>query len=289
MPGMRIGFVGAGLMGGPMVRNLAAAGHEVSLYARTPARAEGLPAAIAPSVAGAVNGADVACSIVTDSDDVREVVTALLEAPAPPPVLVEMSTIAPHVAVDLAAACAARGVSYCDCPVSGGVFGAEAGTLAIMCGGDADALARARPVLDVLGDPAKRRHLGAVGTGLVAKLVNNMLVAVITAATAEALGVGQRAGVDPAALREVVLASSGASWQLENRFAGWLDGDFRPGFRTRDLRKDVGHARDLAGRPLPLTDLCAALFEEVPGDLDYGAVARLLMDLPEPGPDGAPG
>ncbi|MEW6583514.1 MAG: NAD(P)-dependent oxidoreductase [Actinomycetota bacterium] len=280
---MRIGFVGAGLMGAPMVRNLAAAGHEVALYARTPGRADGLPAALAGSVTEAVDGCDVACSIVTDSPDVREVVAGMLDAPSPPPVLIEMSTISPAVARELAADCAGRGVSYCDCPVSGGPPGAEAGTLAVMCGGDADALERARPVLDVLGDPAKRRHLGPVGAGLVAKLVNNMLVAVITAATAEAFGVGQRAGVAPEALREVVLASSGSSWQLEHRFAGWLAGDFRPGFRTRDLRKDIGHARDLAGGPLALTDLAAALLDEVPGDLDYGAVARLLMDLPSPG------
>lgn len=279
---MRIGFVGAGLMGGPMVRNLAAAGHDVRLYARTAERARDLPAELAPDVASAVDGMDLACSIVTDSEDVRQVVEALLTAPSPPPVLVEMSTIAPAVAVELAEACAARGVSYCDCPVSGGPPGATAGTLAIMCGGDAAALETARPVLDILGDPAKRRHLGDVGTGLVAKLVNNMLVAAITAATAEALGVGQRAGVSPEALREVVLASSGASWQLENRFPGWLAGDLRPGFKLKDLRKDVGHARDLAGRPLAITDLCARMLEEVPGDLDYGALTTLFMDVPAP-------
>ncbi len=139
---MRIGFVGAGLMGSGMVRNLAAAGHDVVLYARSPSRARDLPAAPAPSVAEAVDGADLACSCVTDSDDVREVVAGVLAAPAPPPALVEMSTIAPAVARELAAGCAARGVAYLDCPVSGGPAGAAAGTLAFMCGGDADALAR---------------------------------------------------------------------------------------------------------------------------------------------------
>jgi 3-hydroxyisobutyrate dehydrogenase-like beta-hydroxyacid dehydrogenase len=277
---MRIGFVGPGLMGRGMIRNLAAAGHEVTVYARTPARAEGLPAAVAATVAEAVDGRDLACTCVTDSDDVREVVRAILAAPAPPPVIVDLSTIAPAVAREVAAECAAAGVAHLDCPVSGGPPGAEAGTLAIMVGGDADALARAVPALDAMGDPARRTHCGPSGAGLVAKLVNNLLVAVISAGTAEAFGIGQRAGLDPALLRQVVLGSSGASWQLEHLFPRVLAGDHRPGFRTRDLRKDLGHARDLAGGPLPLGDAAAALFEEVPGDLDYGAVARRTLDLP---------
>jgi 3-hydroxyisobutyrate dehydrogenase-like beta-hydroxyacid dehydrogenase len=277
---MRIGFIGAGLMGSGMIRNLAAAGHEVSVYARTASKAAGLPARLASSVEDAVEGADLACSIVTDSPDVRDVVQALLAVESPPPVLLEMSTIAPSVARELAERCAARGVSYCDCPVSGGPPGAASGTLAIMCGGETDALRKAAPALDAMGDPAKRNHLGPVGAGLVAKLVNNMLVATITAATAEALGVGQRAGVDPVALRRVVLSASGNSWQLENRFEQWLGGDFTPGFRTRDLRKDIGHARDLAQRPLPLTDVAAALYEVVDGDQDYGAVSAGFLRLP---------
>lgn len=277
---MTIGFIGAGLMGAGMIRNLAAAGHEVSVYARTASKAAGLPARLTSNVADAVSGADIACSIVTDSPDVREVVTALLMAERPPAVLVEMSTIAPAVARELAELCAAQGVSYCDCPVSGGPPGAAAGTLAIMCGGDEAALGRAEPALDAMGDPAKRHHLGPVGSGLVAKLVNNMLVATITAATAEALGVGQRAGVDVAALRRVVLSSSGNSWQLENRFEQWLRGDFTPGFRTRDLRKDIGHARDLDDGALPIIDLVAKMYAALDGDRDYGAVSAASLHLP---------
>lgn len=278
---MRIGFVGPGLMGAGMIRNLAAAGHEVTVYARTPSRVEGLPASPAPSIAEAVDGRDLMCSCVTDSDDVRAVVRAALEAATPPPVIVELSTIAPAVARELAAECAARGVAYLDCPVSGGPPGAEAGTLAIMCGGDADALATATPALDAMGDPAKRTHCGPVGAGLVAKLVNNQLVAVISAATAEAFGMGQRAGVDPALLRQVVLASSGTSWQLEFLFPRVLNGDHRPGFRVRDLLKDLGHASTLAGGPQPLADTATGLFADVDGAVDYGAVARRFMELPD--------
>jgi 3-hydroxyisobutyrate dehydrogenase-like beta-hydroxyacid dehydrogenase len=279
---VRIGFVGAGLMGSGMVRNLAAAGHEVGLYARTPQRAAGLPAALAPTVAAATDGAELACSCVTDSDDVREVVEALLAGAAPPPVLVELSTIAPATARELAARCAAGGVAYLDCPVSGGGQGAQDGTLAIMCGGDEDALERAAPALDAIGDPAKRTHCGPVGAGLVAKLVNNLLVGVISAGTAEALGLGQRAGLDPALLRRVVMASSGASWQLEFLFPRVLAGDHRPGFKARDLRKDLRHGRELDGRAdLPLCDAVREIFRDVPDEVDYGAVARRFMSLPE--------
>jgi 3-hydroxyisobutyrate dehydrogenase-like beta-hydroxyacid dehydrogenase len=278
---MRIGFVGAGLMGSGMIRNLADAGHEVILHSRTPSRAEGLPVTPAASIAEAMDGADLACSCVTDSPDVRVVVDGLLQAAAPPPVLVEMSTIAPAVARELADRCAARGVAYLDCPVSGGPTGAAAGTLAIMCGGDGDALARAVPALDAMGDPEKRFHCGPVGLGLVAKLVNNMLVATIATATAEALGRGQRAGLDPALAREIVMRSSGDSWQLRNLFARVLVGDHVPGFTVRNLLKDLGHARDLDDHAPPLADVAADLLRQVPADLDYGAVARLTMDLPE--------
>jgi len=281
---VRIGFVGAGLMGAGMVRNLAAAGHEVRLYARTPAKAAGLPATLAAGVTDAVDGADLACSCVTDSPDVQAIVADLLAAAAPPPVLVELSTIGPAVARELAAQCATRGVGYLDCPVSGGPAGAETGTLAIMCGGEAADLERAAPALDAMGDPAKRLHCGPVGAGLVAKLVNNLMAASIAASTAEALGLGQRAGVDPALLREVVRGATGASWQLEFLFPRVLAGDHRPGFTARNLVKDLGHARALAdGAPLPFGDVVSALFAEVPGDLDYGAVARRFMDLPSEG------
>jgi 2-hydroxy-3-oxopropionate reductase len=277
---VRIGFVGAGLMGSGMIRNLAAAAHEVVLYARSPSRARDLPATIAPSFAEAVDGADLACSCVTDSDDVREVVAALLAAGSPPPALVEMSTIAPSVARELAVDCAARGVAYLDCPVSGGPQGAAAGTLAIMCGGDPDALELAAPALDAMGDPELRTYCGPVGLGLVAKLVNNLAAGVIATVTAEALGAGQRAGLDPALARQALMGATGDSWQLRNHFPHVLAGDHEPGFTARNLLKDLRHAQGLDDRPLAFGELARALLERVPPDRDYGAVARLLMDLP---------
>lgn len=278
---MRIGVIGAGLMGAGMIRNLVAAGHEVHVFARTPARAEGLAATLAPGITHAADGADILLLSVTDSDDVIGAVTAAMQAAVPPPIICDTSTIAPAAAREAAAIAAAGGAEYLDCPVSGGPPGADAGTLAVMVGGSDAGYAAAAPVLDAIGDPAKRVHCGPVGSGLVAKLVNNLLVAVISAGTAEAFGMGQRAGVDPEVLARVVQASSGDSWQLRHLFPRVLAGDHEPGFRARDLRKDLGHARDLAGAPLAIADATAALFDQVDGTLDYGAVARLLMDLPE--------
>jgi len=281
---VRVGVIGAGLMGAGMIRNLAAGGCEVTVYARTPSKAEGLPARPVGGVVEAVDGADVALLSVTDSAHVLEVVGLITRADAPPAIIIDTSTHSPVAARDAAAMAASAGAEYLDCPVSGGPPGAAAGTLAVMCGGSRAALAAATPVLDLIGDPAKRVHCGPVGSGLVAKLVNNLLVAVIAAGTAEAFGIGQRAGVDPEVLARVVMASSGDSWQLRNLFPRVLAGNHAPGFRTRDLRKDLGHARELAGAPLAIGDPVARLFEGVDGALDYGAVARLLMDLPESDP-----
>jgi len=267
-------------MGSHMVRNLAAADFEVTLYARTPSRAEGLPARLAGSVREAAEGVDAFCSIVTDSPDVQEVVREALTADTPPALFIDMSTISPAVAADLAVQVRDVGSAYLDAPVSGGPPGAEAGTLAFMVGGLLEDFRRALPILDVLGDPAKRTHCGPVGAGLVAKLVNNLLVAEIAASTAEAFAVGQRAGIAPDKLRDVVMASSGASWQLENLFPRVLAGDHNPGFRARDLRKDLRHARELAGQSLPIGDIAAALYDDLPDDADYGAVARKFLELP---------
>lgn len=274
---MRIGFVGTGLMGGPMIRNLAAAGFEVQIYARDPDKMGDLPGKFAATVQDAVSGTDALCSVVTDSPDVEEVVGAALEATSPPPLIVEMSTIAPKVAIELAERSARRGVSYLDCPVSGGTVGADAGTLAVMCGGDTDAFDRATPILDVIGDPDKRFHCGPVGSGLVVKLVNNLVGATITAATAEGLSVAQAAGVDPALVRDVLMGATAGSWQLTNMFPKILAGDDSPGFKAKDMRKDLGHAQNLAGRPLPLGDVAAGLYRGLEPDVNYGAVARQFL------------
>jgi 3-hydroxyisobutyrate dehydrogenase len=280
---MRIGFVGAGLMGAPMVRRLIDAGHDVVVSSRTPERLAGTGWNVVGSPAEAAAGAEVVCSIVPDSPEVTEVVGSVLEQAGPGTVIVEMSTISPTVARDLAARCGEAGVEYLDCPVSGGPPGAEAGTLAIWVGGAAEAFERARPVLEILGDPAKLRHCGASGAGLVVKLANNYLGAVNAAASAEALAMAREAGVDPSLVAEAVMDGTGANWQLANLMPRKvLAGDFTAGFKLAHMAKDLRIAGDLSGElglDSPLLTLTRARFEKARhrygDDVDYGSVARL--------------
>jgi 3-hydroxyisobutyrate dehydrogenase-like beta-hydroxyacid dehydrogenase len=280
---MRVGFVGAGLMGAPMVRRLVEAGHDVTVSSRDPARLAGTGWRVVGSPAEASDGAEVVCSIVPDGPEVTKVVGSVLEKAAPGTVIVEMSTISPTTARGLAARCATAGVDYLDCPVSGGPPGAEAGTLAIWVGGAAAALERARPVLDVIGRPDRVRHCGAVGAGLAVKLANNFLGAVNAAAGAEALALAREAGVDPALVVEAVSDGTGANWQLANLFPRKvLRGDFEPGFRITHMAKDLRIAAEVAGEQgldTPMLALARARLDEARrqfgDDRDYGAVARL--------------
>lgn len=280
---MRVGFVGAGLMGAPMVRRLIEAGHDVTVSSRDPARLSGTGWRVVGSPAEAADGAEVVCSIVPDGPEVTAVVGSVLKTASAGTVLVEMSTISPTTARELAATCAGAGIDYLDCPVSGGPVGAEAGTLAIWVGGEAEALERARPVLDVIGRPDRVRHCGAVGAGLAVKLANNFLGAVNAAASAEALALAREAGVDPALVVEAVSDGTGANWQLANLFPRKvLRGDFEPGFRITHMAKDLRIAADVAGElglDLPELALVRARLDEARArfgdDQDYGAVARL--------------
>jgi 3-hydroxyisobutyrate dehydrogenase-like beta-hydroxyacid dehydrogenase len=199
-------------------------------------------------------------------------------------VVVEMSTISPRVAQMLAADCAAGGVDYLDCPVSGGPPGAAAGTLAIWVGGPRDAFERVRPVLEVLGAPEKLRHCGPVGAGLIVKLVNNFLGAVNAAASAEALAMARAAGVDPALVADAVQGGSGANWQIANLFPHKvLRGDFAPGFKIAHMAKDLRIEAEVAaehGIAQPVGDVARARLEEARArygdEVDYGSIARLV-------------
>jgi 3-hydroxyisobutyrate dehydrogenase len=285
---LRVGLIGLGAMGLPMARNIAKAGFPLTVWARrletaSEIRSEGASWADLPRDLAVAS--DVVVTMVTNSPDVKELVTGengLLAGAHPGLVIVDMSTISPEVSRDLAARCAAQGVEFLDAPVSGGTQGAQAGTLSIMAGGDAETFERVRPVLAAMG--AKLFHVGPSGAGEVVKLVNNILAGVIAAATAEALVLGVRAGADVATMAEVVGASTGASWQLANQFPlRGFNGSFRPGFMTDLLVKDLDLALDLGGdlrSPLFLTALVRQLYGSSQaaghGRDDYTSVLTVL-------------
>jgi 3-hydroxyisobutyrate dehydrogenase-like beta-hydroxyacid dehydrogenase len=197
-------------------------------------------------------------------------------------VVVDMSTIAPSISRSLARAAADRGVVFLDAPVSGGTQGAQAGTLTVMVGGEREGLERARPVLEAVG--GKIFHVGPSGAGEVIKLVNNVLVGVIAAATSEAFVLGVKAGADVETMAQVVGASAGASWQLSNQFPiRAFNGSFKPGFMTDLLAKDLELALDLGeeiATPLPLSALARQMYTAVQaagmGRDDYTSVLRVL-------------
>jgi 3-hydroxyisobutyrate dehydrogenase-like beta-hydroxyacid dehydrogenase len=266
-----------------MVRRLIGAGHDVTVSSRNPERLADSGWRVVGSPAEASDGAEVVCSIVPDSPEVTAVVDSVLKTATPGTVVVEMSTISPTTARTLAARCGDAGVHYLDCPVSGGPVGAEAGTLAIWVGGAAEALERARPVLEVIGQADRLRHCGAVGAGLAVKLANNFLGAVNAAASAEALAMARDAGVDPVLVAEAVSDGTGANWQLSNLFPRKvLQGDFEPGFRITHMAKDLRIAAEVAGElglDTPMLALARQRLDEARAafgdDRDYGAVARL--------------
>ncbi|HEV7125834.1 MAG TPA: NAD(P)-dependent oxidoreductase [Ktedonobacterales bacterium] len=289
---MRAGFIGLGIMGKPMARNLLKAGFALTIYARRPETVGDLVAAGATLVGSAAavgQAAEVIVTMLPNAPEVEEVVLGprgVLAGAAAGAIVVDMSTIAPAASRRLAAACAARGVAFLDAPVSGGSVGAERGTLSIMVGGEAAAFATCRPLFEAMGRPETLFHVGPSGSGEVVKLANNLLCGVIAAASAEALALGVKNGVDAATVANIIGVSSGASWQLSNVFPlrVW-DGSFTPGFMTDLLLKDLGLALDLAaegGVPLRLTELARELYEQSRaaghGRDDYTAVIQQIED-----------
>jgi len=296
-PGSRpvVGFVGLGIMGAPMARNLLRAGFPLVVFNRTAARADALVAdgaQRAGSPREVAERAQVAITMLSDSPDVEEVYRApegLLAGIDParaggPPVLIDMSTIAPRVARELAADAAVRGAALLDAPVSGGDVGAQEGTLSIMVGGEAAALERARPVLEALG--TRITHVGPSGSGQVVKACNQIVVALALEALGEALVLGSKAGVDPAAIVEALGGGLAASRVLEVRGPKLLARDFEPGFKldlhAKDLAIVLATAREL-GVALPGTAVVEQLFHAERsrgrGDADNSTVVRALEAL----------
>jgi 3-hydroxyisobutyrate dehydrogenase len=268
---MTVGVVGLGNMGGRIARRLVDGGEDVVGFDLDAERAAAAGARAAASLSEVASAADVVLLSLPDSSAIEAVVDAIEGALRAGQVVVDLSTAAPASTVAIHERLAARDVAYVDAGISGGAAGAEAGTLTIMAGGEAQALDAVRPVLAHFA--ATVHHMGASGSGHVAKLINNFLNAISLAATAEAMVAGRKAGLDLRQLLEVVNESSGVNFATLNRFPRIVEGDYLEGGLTSDLMaKDVMLYLDLA-RELGVTSLngppCLAAFH-LAAALGYG-------------------
>jgi 2-hydroxy-3-oxopropionate reductase len=286
----RIGVIGLGIMGRPMARNLLQAGFDLTVHNRTPAKAAELAAEGATPAASPAEVASQTRLVITmlpGPAEVQMVMTGedgVLTGARPGTLVVDMSTSSPALARELAERASPAGVQLLDAPVSGGPEGAQGGTLSIMVGGEPADVARARPVLEVLG--ATVVHVGGHGAGQVVKACNQIVVALIIQAVSEALVLGAKAGADPAAVLRVLSGGMAANRLLELRAAKLLERDFRPGGRVRYHHKDLGialaTAREL-GVALPATALVDQLFAALEargqGDQDHLALLTLIEEF----------
>lgn len=268
---MKVAFVGLGVMGFPMAGHLLNAGHEVTVYNRTGARATdwvsryGGQSATTPRQAA--QGAELVCICVGNDDDLRAVVLGddgVLAGLADGAIIVDNTTASAAVARELSDLCARRGVSFLDAPVSGGQAGAENGALTVMVGGDAAAFARAEPAIQAYA--RKVKLLGPSGAGQLCKMVNQICIAGLVQGLAEGLHFAQCAGLDAEAVVEVIAKGAAQSWQMENRYKTMLAGQYEHGFAVDWMRKDLAivldEARKNAAR-LPVTALVDQFYGEV--------------------------
>ncbi|MDQ7799984.1 MAG: 2-hydroxy-3-oxopropionate reductase [Armatimonadota bacterium] len=287
---MRVGFVGLGIMGKPMARNLLRAGYPVTVHNRSRPPVDELVAegaADGGSPRGVAEQSEVVITMLPDTPDVEQVTfgpQGLVEGLRPGSVLVDMSTISPVATRSIAARLRERGVEMLDAPVSGGQRGAEEGTLSIMVGGDPQTFERVRPLFQALGKSVV--HVGPVGAGQVCKACNQVVVALTLQAVAEALVLAERNGVDPARVRQALLGGFAGSRILEVHGQRMLEGNYQPGFRARLHHKDLRIALETgrsAGVPMLGTALVHELLGAVVargwGDLDHSALARLVGEL----------
>ncbi len=282
-----IAFLGIGLMGAPMTRNLLAAGFGMTLWNRTASKCDEFrdQARIATEAAEAVAGADVVITMLENGPVVEEVLVAqgVIDALKPGAIVIDMSSAPPAMARAHAARVAERGGHYLDAPVSGGTLGAEQGRLSIMAGGDADTLARVREVLTALG---KVTHIGPVGSGQLAKLANQAIVGITIGAVSEALLLAAQGGADPAAVREALMGGFAGSRILELHGQRMIDRDFAPGAPARIQLKDMRMILDEAraeGLTLPLAQQVhneyQALLANGHSDVDHSGLLLALEHL----------
>jgi len=264
---MNIGFIGLGNMGGPMARNLAAAGHAVTGFDLTAPCPEGVtPAASAQQAA---QGADVVITMLPNGAILRSVAAEVIPAMQPGAVLCDCSTVDVDSARAVAADATTAGLGALDAPVSGGVGGAAAGTLTFMAGGTADSFARVQPLFDIMGQKAV--HCGDAGAGQAAKICNNMILGVTMIATCEAFALADKLGLDRQKMFDVVSTSSGYSWTM-NAYCpapgvgpkSPADNGYKPGFAAELMLKDLmlsQMAAQSADADTPMGELATALYQ----------------------------
>jgi len=267
----RVAFLGLGVMGYPMAGHLARAGHQVTVYNRSPAKAAAWVAehggASAPTPREAATGAEFVFCCVGNDDDLRSVVLGddgALAGMAAGAVFVDHTTASAEVARQLHAAAGARGLHFVDAPVSGGQAGAVNGVLTVMCGGDAAPFAAMQPVALAFARAVTR--LGDSGAGQLAKMVNQVCIAGLVQGLSEAVAFGQKAGLDMKQVLEVIGKGAAQSWQLDNRGKTMVDDQFDFGFAVDWMRKDLGLVLDEArrnGAQVPVTALVDQFYADV--------------------------
>jgi 2-hydroxy-3-oxopropionate reductase len=287
-----IGFIGLGLMGKPMASNLLKKGFPLVVHSRSPAPVDALVAAGASRAASPDEVARRSRRIITmlpDSADVVQVLegpNGIFHAIQPGTILIDMSSISPAVTRRLADAARTRAATLLDAPVSGGEIGAVSGTLSIMVGGDANAFADVRPVLEAMGNPERIVRIGESGAGQLCKVCNQMVIGGTLAVVSEAFALARKAGVEPARVRDALLGGFAASRVLEVHGERILQGNYRPGFRAQLYAKDYRIAAEtLAGHEVPapvsaeVHALVTALINAGRGNDDYSALATIVFDL----------
>ena len=267
----KVAFLGLGVMGAPMARHLQQKGHEVTVYNRTLAKAEAWVAAhggrLAPTPRAAAEGQEIVFACVGNDNDLRQVTLGpdgAFAAMGKGTIFVDHTTASAEVARELFAAAEAAGFGFLDAPVSGGQAGAENGQLTVMVGGEAEVFERAQPVIMSFAKAA--RLLGPAGSGQLAKMMNQICIAGVVQGLAEAIHFGKRAGLDTAAVVDVISKGAAQSWQMENRHKTMAAGQFEFGFAAEWMRKDLGIALEEArrnGAQLPLTALVDQFYADV--------------------------
>jgi 3-hydroxyisobutyrate dehydrogenase len=267
----KVAFLGLGVMGYPMAGHLKAKGHEVTVYNRSPAKAQAWVAqhggASAPTPADAAKGQEIVFACVGNDDDLRSVTTGeggAFAAMGKGTVFVDHTTASANVARELDAAASAAGFGFIDAPVSGGQAGAENGVLTVMCGGDQATYARVEPVIASFARMCKL--MGPAGSGQLTKMVNQICIAGLVQGLSEGVHFAKRAGLDVEAMLEVISKGAAGSWQMENRGKTMNAGKFDFGFAVDWMRKDLGIVLDEARRneaTLPVTALVDQFYGDV--------------------------